>query len=130
MLAPVYRLRKVRDFNLLVAHGRTWRGRLFDLKYLQLAKIRQFFPVREDPIKFARQLKIGVAVGAKVERRAVGRNRLKRQMREAIRLLLKTDHLPAGYYCLVVARRPAIGKDFAAISQEIALALQQSGVWQ
>ena len=48
MLQENNSLKKVRDFNLLMKYGRWANGRLLDLKYLELAKIRNYFPKKEE----------------------------------------------------------------------------------
>lgn len=56
--------------------------------------------------------RLGLAVSRKVDRRAVGRNRIKRAWREAFRQL--RDALPGGSYVLV-ARPAAAASDTAAL---------------
>ncbi len=106
MLPSINRLAKVRDFNLLIKHGRWINGQFMDLKYFALPKIINHVPKREDPDKFVKQLKVAFSVGLKISKNAVKRNRVKRQMRETTRLLLKADAIGAGYY-LLFAPKPA-----------------------
>lgn len=121
-----HRLAKTRDFNLILKHGRWVNGPFLDLKVLELAKITNYFPPQEDPEKFKKQLRLAIAVGLKVSKKAVERNRLKRQLREVLRLLMKDDRLPTGYYLLVVAKKPALDKKYAELSQELLLLLNKS----
>ena len=126
MLQQVNRLTKVRDFNLVLKNGRWVNGRFLDIKVLELAKIQNLFPRKEDPNKFKLQLRLAIAVGLKVHKSAVKRNRLKRQIREALRLLLKDGLVKNGYYVLIVAKKDALEKDYAEISEEIKLLMSKS----
>ncbi len=128
MLPPKNRLAKVRDFNLLMKEGRFFRGGLLDLKVLDLAKNKDYIPKKEDPETFVSQLRIAFTVGLKVSKKAVLRNRAKRQLREVVRLLLKQGVLATGYYVLVIAKPGILAKEYAEISQEMTLLLKKSGV--
>lgn len=119
MLPAANRLAKVRDFTILMDHGSWINGGLATLKVLDLAKRKAYFPKKEDPEEFVKQLKIAFTVGLKVSKKAVVRNRLKRQMREIVRLLLKEQKIPQGYYLLFVSKLAAIDKSYAEISQEV-----------
>lgn len=128
MLQSDNRLKKVRDFNLLMKYGRWANGRLLDLKYLELAKNKDYFPPKEDPDKFVGQLKIAFTVGLKIDKRAVVRNRIRRQMREVVRLLLKDKRLKPGYYLLFVAKKEILGKEYTEISKEMNFLQQKAGI--
>jgi len=128
MLQKENRLAKIRDFNLLMKHGQWVNGRFLDLKVLELAKIKDYFPKKEDPDKFIKQLKLAVSVGLKVDKRAVKRNRVKRQAGEVLRLLLKEERLKNGYYILVVARKAVLETDYAEIGEELKLLLTKAKV--
>jgi|SRR3989344_7794057 len=119
MLQENNRLKKVRDFNLLMKYGRWANGRLLDLKYLELAKIRNYFPKKEDVEKFEKQLKIAFTVGLKINKKAVIRNRLRRQIREVVRLFVKDEKLKKGYYLLFVAKKDILGEEYVDIEREI-----------
>lgn len=128
MLPLENRLAKVRDFNLIIKHGRWVNGQFVDLKILTLAKISAYFPNKEDPETFKNQLKIAFAVGLKISKSAVKRNRVKRQLREVVRLLLKDQCLQAGHYLLFIAKPAILAKNYAEISKEIELLLAKSGI--
>lgn len=128
MLQQENRLRKLRDFNLVMKHGQWINGRFLDIRVLELAKNQSFFPKKEDPDSFKKQLKLAIAAGLKVHKSAVKRNRVRRQIREALRLLIKDGLLKSGYYILVVARKDVLDKDYADISQEIKLLLGRGKV--
>lgn len=128
MLPQQNRLTKVRDFNLLIKHGRWVHGQFCDAKVLTLAKFRSYFPKKEDPNKFGKQLKIAFTIGLKASKSAVKRNHVKRQMREIVRLLLKDNRLASGYCVLFVVRKEILEKNYAEISREIELLLSRAGI--
>ena len=127
MLQQQNRLTKVRDFNLLMKYGRWINGNFLDAKIFELDKI-QVFPKNEDLEKFKFQLKLAFTVGFKVSKSAVKRNRMKRQLREVVRLLIKEGRLKVGYYILFVARLPILDKNYAEISQEVKVLLSRANV--
>lgn len=122
------RLRKLRDFNLIMKHGQWANGQFLDIKYLELAKNQNFFPKKEDPESFKKQLKLAISISLKISKSAVKRNRVKRQIREALRLLIKEGVIKNGYYILVIAKKGILEKDYSEISQETKLLLQRAKV--
>lgn len=128
MLQQDNRLRKLRDFNLVMKHGQWVNGRFLDIKVLELAKNQGYFPKKEDPDSFKKQLKLAIAAGLKVHKSAVKRNRVRRQIREVLRLLLKDGLIKNGYYILVVAKKDTLTKDYAEISAELNLLLSRGKV--
>jgi ribonuclease P protein component len=109
-------------------YGRWANGRFLDLKYLELAKNRDYFPLKEDPVKFQEQLRVAFTVGLKISKKAVERNRVRRQMREVVRLFMKDDKLKNGYYLLFVAKKEILGKEYLEIAKEMGMLLRRSGV--
>lgn len=128
MLQQDNRLRKLRDFNLVMKHGQWVNGRFLDIKVLELAKNQSYFPKKEDPESFKKQLKLAIAAGLKVHKSAVKRNRARRQIREALRLLIKDGKIKNGYYILVAAKNDVLDKNYAEISQEIKLLFTRAKV--
>lgn len=125
MLKPENRLKKIRDFNLLLKHGQWVKGDFLDLNYLFLAKKVDFFPKKVDAGEFQSQLKIAFAVGLKISKSAVKRNRLRRQIREVVRLLIKNKRIPKGYYLLFVARAGSLSKNYDEIMREVEFLLKK-----
>ena len=119
MLPKENRLTKIRDFNLLFKHGVYVSGRLLDLKLLKLAKITDYFPKKEDPFRFKDQLLVGISVGIKISKKAVVRNKLKRQIREILRLSLQKNEIIPGYYLLFIAKKEAVGKEYLELEKEV-----------
>lgn len=68
--------------------------------------------------------RLGLAVSRKVDRRAVGRNRIKRALREEFRAL--RDRLPPAAY-VVVARHPAATATRVALREAFHDALRRAG---
>jgi ribonuclease P protein component len=128
MLQQDNRLRKLRDFNLVMKHGQWVNGHFLDIKVLELAKNQNFFPKKEDPESFKKQLKLAIAAGLKVHKSAVKRNRVRRQIREVLRLLIKENLLKTGFYVLVVAKKDILEKNYAEISAELKLLLSRGKV--
>lgn len=121
-------LTKVRDFNLILKHGIWHNGRFLSLRVLELAKNEQYFPPTADVDKFKNQLKLAINVGLKVSKKAVVRNRFKRQIREVLRLIMQADGIKEGYYLFFIAKPDIKEKEFAEISEEIELLLRRAKV--
>ncbi len=128
MLHKDHRLTKVRDFNLLLAHGRTVAGAWMRVRVLRLKAIEQFFPKRVDPAMFCQQLRLAVSVGTKIDKRAVVRNRLRRQLSEIIRLWLKDNKIQPGWYVLVNVDKKALGKEYGELQEELTSVFKRSGL--
>ena len=127
MLKPENRLTKTRDFNLVLKHGQWVGGGFLTLKWLKLAENPQFFPKKVDIEEFSKQLRLAIVAGLKVDKRAVARNRVKRQMREVVRLLIKAGRVQDGYYLMFVAKPAIKDKNYAEISREIESLLRRAG---
>jgi ribonuclease P protein component len=121
-------LTKVRDFSLVLNRGFWVNNQFLSLKVLDLAKNTAYFPKKEDPEKFVKQLKLAINIGLKVSKNAVVRNRLKRQIREALRLSMQDNRIKDGFYLFFVAKPNIKEKNFAEISEEVGLLLQQAKV--
>lgn len=120
MLQSENRLTKVRDFNLLMNSGRWIRGGFLDIRFSLLEKIPQKeLPKKIITTEFYKQLKIAFTVGVKVDKRAVVRNRLRRQLREVVRLLIQQKKIRAGYYILFVVHKQMCGKSHEEIENEV-----------
>ena len=103
----VERLKRRRDF-LLAAKGRKTSRRAF------LLETRR----RDDdgPGRF------GFTVTKRTARKAVERNRIRRRLKEAVRLL-SPDQVVAGFDHVLVGRRSALTGSFQAIAADLANAL-------
>ena len=114
MIPKEHRLKHMKDFDILFKEGRFVGGDLVTLKVWSI-----------NPEKYPRrkynkdELKIGFVVGLKVNKGAVKRNRLKRQMREAVALLLKEEKIKNGYMVAVIAKKEMLEKEYKEIEKEI-----------
>jgi ribonuclease P protein component len=128
MLQKTNRLAKIRDFNLLLKHGRSVSGSFLSLRSLKLSTAQKYFPPKENPAAFQTQLKIAFAVGLKVSKSAVKRNRARRQLREAVRLMLKDGLIGPGWYLLFAAKPDILNRDYAAIAEECSQLVKKAGI--
>ncbi len=103
MLPQEFRLKRKRDFEIILEQGKFVGGALATLKYWKVNPDQ--YPKRGYDTN---DLKIGFVVGLKVSKKAVVRNRLKRQMRESIRLLVKENKIPTGYMFIFFAKKEMI----------------------
>ena len=88
MLPKAYRL-PGKDFKKITSSGRHIPGQLFGAVILKSSKA--------EPSRF------GFIVSAKVAKKAVDRNRIKRLLREAVRVHL--SHSSSGYDAILLAKR-------------------------
>lgn len=107
---PPERLRKRADF-LAVRRGEKRRGRFFLLETLQRAD--------EGPPR------VGFTVTRKVGN-AVVRNRIRRRLREAIRVHAADDMRPGNDY-VIVGREEVLAAPFAEIGAELSRRLRRAG---
>lgn len=111
MLKAQYRLRKTKDIEAVLKRGKGFFGGKIAVK---LAK---------NGLKNSR---FAVVVGVKVSKSAVKRNRLRRQLREIIRLEL--DELKPGYDVMVMARPKSLELDYHELKKELDKAFKKVGL--
>lgn len=125
MLQQKNRLKKKRDFEIILEHGKFVGGALATMKYWKIDT--EQFPKRgytkED-------LKIGFVVGLKVSKKAVIRNRLKRQMREVVRLLLEKKQILPGNMLFFMAKKEMIDQPFEDIAKDMEGLLRRARLLQ
>lgn len=114
MLSQEFRLKRKRDFEIILEQGKFVGGALATLKYWKV-NLEQF-PKRGYAVD---DLKIGFVVSLKVSKKAVVRNRLKRQMREVVRLLMKDKKISAGYLFVFFAKKEMIDQTFESITKDL-----------
>ena len=123
MLTKQFRLTRMKDFEILFKEGRFVGGDLVDLKVWKI-----------DPGKYQKRkyspndLKIGFVVPIKISKKAVVRNRIKRQMREVVRLLMKDKAIKCGYFVLFLAKKGTIGVEYIDIDDSIVNLLKKTGL--
>ncbi len=114
MLPKEYRLKKMKDFEILFKEGWFVNGEIFTAKVWKINAEK--YPRR----KYTEDdLKIGFVVGLKVSKSAVKRNRLKRRMREVVRLALKNQKLKKGFMVAIIAKPEALSKDYEEIEKGV-----------
>ncbi len=115
MLPQANRLKHWRDFKAVYQKGIRRYGRHLTVRGLQLSRVcsdnSQVNPNNLPPTR------IGISVSQKVSKKAVVRNRLKRQIRAALRQLL--PRLTPGWQVIVGVRPSALECDYAQFLQEL-----------
>lgn len=125
MLPKDHRLRRMKDFDILFKEGRFVGGELVNAKVWRI-----------EPEKYPRRgyasddLKIGFIVSRKFSKSAVKRNRVKRQVREAVRLLLKSGQIKSGFMIALMAKANIMGKEYQEIEQSVKDVLRRAWVTQ
>lgn len=115
MLPQEHRLKHWRDFKAVYQKGIRRYGRHLTVRGLQLPRVcsdnSQVNPPDLPPTR------IGISVSQKVSKKAVVRNRLKRQIRAALRQLL--PRLTPGWHVIVGVRPNALECEYAQFLQEL-----------
>ena len=93
-LPKASRLKHHRDFRTVYERGKTYRGDHLILKVLYSSPATLGFPLSPT--------RVGISISQKVSKKAVDRNRLKRQLRSVIRELL--GNIQQGLMVIVVVR--------------------------
>jgi len=113
----------MKDWDILFAEGKFASGAYVTVKYWKI-----------DPEKHERRayavenLKIGFAVGKKVHKSAVQRNKIKRQIREVVRLLIKDSRIKQGYMVGIIAKPSIVGKKYEEIERDVYYSLRKAGL--
>lgn len=120
MLPAENRLTKDRDFEILFTEGKFVGGQFLTAKMWLV-----------EPAKYPRRnylktdLKIGFLVSKKVDKRAVVRNRLKRQMREVVRLILQEGKIKSGLMIAFMAKPEAKTAEYLDLETDIVTLLKR-----
>ena len=107
-----YRLRKNRDFQRVYRRGKSVGSHLMALAWSRAP---------------GGSLKIGFSVSKKIGN-AVTRNRVRRRMREAVRM--RIPYLHHGYYLIFIARHAVAEADFHAIDASVDKLLRRAGLYK
>jgi ribonuclease P protein component len=97
-----YRLAKREDFNKIYRYGKSVANHQFVLYYLPQPKLEHF--------------RLGVSVSKKIGN-AIVRNRLRRMMKEIIRL--KKEMMAPHFDYILIARKPCAEMDYQAMEKSI-----------
>lgn len=117
MLPPANRLRQSRDFTTVYQGGVRRSSRYLALRAL---------PARNASGSNSQPTRIGIVVSQKVSKRAVERNRIKRQIRSACRQLLPS--LLPGWSVVLVVRHSALECEYREILRELKQLLAEAEV--
>ena len=111
MLSKNYRLKKKKDFAKVLKKGKGWRE-----KFLILKTLKNNLPLS----------RIGFVVGRKISKKAVLRNKIKRKMREAVRVNLFS--LEPGYDLVFLAEKGIEEKSFWEIRKVVEYLLKKAKI--
>jgi len=123
MLPKEKRLKHMKDFDILFKEGKFVGGQFLTVKYWKIEPDK--YPRRKYDVE---DLKIGFVVGKKVHKSAVKRNRIKRQTREVVRLLLKENKLKTGFHVAFIAKPEILGREYGEIEKDVLGVLNRVGV--
>ncbi|MXY72232.1 MAG: ribonuclease P protein component [Dehalococcoidia bacterium] len=102
-------LRRRADFEQVFVSGAFVGGRTVSLRILERG---------EGPTR------VGFAVGKRLDKRAVIRNRVRRRLREVLRRLELRD----GYDVVVIGKRPALTEGASALREDVAKVCRKAGL--
>jgi ribonuclease P protein component len=102
MLPVAHRLKKDEDFQKVASGGKYSYSPYFTLKY------------KPNKLEHSR---FGFVISTKIDKRATVRNRLKRQIREVIRL--KLAKIPHGYDITIIPKKAALELNYQQLDHEL-----------
>lgn len=123
MLPKVHRLWHPQDFKTVYARGVHRKTSHLTLRALRCSPRSDQIP---DGNQGERATRIGISISQKVSKRAVVRNRIKRQIRAAFRQLL--PKLSNGWDIVIVVKPTALECNYAEFLQELEQLLVQAEV--
>lgn len=112
MLKKEFRLRKQKDFDWVFSK----EGSFFSQGFLALKIV-------PNNLTFSR---FGFIVSNKISKKAVKRNRIKRLMRESVRLM--RDQINPGFDIVIIARADISEKKFEEVDSAVDSLLKKSGL--
>jgi ribonuclease P protein component len=110
MLPKEKRLIETRDFKRVYTKGSFFSVPLFNLNFMS---------------NRSQLTRVGIVISKKIAKRAVDRNRAKRQFREAVRSFYEI--LPKGYDIIISVKEKALGASYGDIEAEIKKAFERVG---
>ena len=111
MLKKEFRLRKQKDFENVFN-----KGFYFSNNFLSLKTVKNGLPVS----------RFGFIVSKKISKKAVERNRVKRLLRESVRLT--QNNIRTGFDMVFISRAEISGKEFREINLTVEKLLKKSGL--
>jgi len=109
MLPRKYKLKRDNDFKKVFKQGRYSQGSFIRIKFLK------------NGLKISR---FAFVVGLKISKKAVQRNRVRRQLEEVVRLAF--DQIKTGFDLVILVEPDIIKKDYQAIEQEMISLLERA----
>ena len=109
MLAKQHRLTKERDFKKVNASGQSFFSSLFKLKHVA------------NNLEVSR---FGIVTSAKLSKKAVVRNRIRRQVSEILRL--NSNQIVSGQDVVVWVKVSALGKDYQEVEEKLLALLNKA----
>ena len=102
-----------------------------DKEIKDLVKSGQSFFLPELVIKYKANhehiSKVGFIVSTKVDKKAVVRNKVARQLREVVRELI--PELKTGYSVLIIAKKKILELDFTSLKKQISFAFEKTRLY-
>ena len=120
VLPKTHRLKRREDFNAVYQNGRRFRSSHFTLLVLVNSPNRDVASSKPLPSRF------GISISQKVSKRAVVRNRIKRQIRAILREFL--PYLQAERRLVISVRPNAVGCEYQEFLRELRKLLMQAEV--
>lgn len=117
-LPQINRLKHHRDFRLVYERGESYRGSHLILRALP--------PSTSQPDRAISPARIGLSVSQKVSKKAVDRNRIKRQLRAAFRELLPA--IAPGWRLAIVVKPKATRCKYEHYLRELKELLLKAGI--
>jgi ribonuclease P protein component len=121
MLPQANRLRNPKDFKAVYTRGAHRKTAHLTLRALKRSDPNLVEPAEPPPSRF------GISISQKVSKRAVCRNRIKRQIRGVLRELL--PQISPGWDIAIVVKPAAVGCNYAEFLQELEQLLAQAEVF-
>lgn len=113
MLKKIHRLTKDKDFDNIFKNGRSSYNKILGIKATASQQVDSRF---------------GIVVSAKISKKAVERNKIKRQIREIIRARL--DKIKSGYDIMIISLPDILGKNYQEIEESINRHFKRLGLYK
>ncbi len=113
MLKKIHRLTKDKDFDNVFKNGRSGYDKILGIKAIVSQQANSRF---------------GIVVSAKISKKAVERNKIKRQIREIIRARL--DKIKSGYDIMIISLPDILGKNYQEIEESISRHFKRLGLYK
>lgn len=125
MLPPANRLRRDREFSAVYRKGIRRNSPHLTLRALRNSNKAEW-DQQQTSLKSLSATRIGISISLKVSKRSVVRNRIKRQIRAALRQML--PRLSPGWNLVIVVRPTAEECNYAEFLQELEQLLVEAEV--